>query len=425
MPEPSGSKYSRRLLGVIQARLHDEPVILLQGPRSVGKSALLREIATNYGAKVLDLDDLATRDAVVANPGIFMAGPSPVFVDEYQKASLVLDAIKAELNLNGSPGRFILTGSTRHDVLPIAAQALTGRLHRLPVYPLSQGEISGVTEHLLTDLFTNPAAAISTATKATSTTTKEEYIKRITVGGFPMSLHRNSIAARNRWFDDYIGLTLQRDVQEVSKVRQNNALPQILGKLAGQTAQILNINKVAGDLRLTEDVVRSHTKLLEDVFMVYRLPAWGRTLVARTSAHPKIHVMDSGIAARLLRLTPEKLVRRDAATMTELGHLLETFVIGELMKQVSWLDGFAGVGHWRTWDNDEIDLVVERDDGAIIAFEVKTSSRAHSNDFKPMRKLRDKIGDAFLAGVTLYLGEHAYTLEDRLHVLPVDRLWVP
>jgi predicted AAA+ superfamily ATPase len=200
--------------------------------------------------------------------------------------------------------------------------------------------------------------------------------------------------------------------------------PQFLGKLAGQTAQILNINKAASDLRLTEDLVRSHTKLLEDVFLVYRLPAWGRTLIARTSAHPKIHVMDSGIVARLLRLTPERLVRLDAASMTEFGHLLETFVVGELMKHVSWLDGFAGVGHWRTWDDDEIDLVIERDDGAIVAFKVKTSLRAQSNDFKPMRKLRDKIGNAFLAGVTLYLGEYTYTVEDRLQVMPVDRLWV-
>lgn len=413
---------TRRLLEIVQARLREEPVILLQGPRSVGKSVLLLEIAANCGASVLDLDDLATRDAVVADPGIFVAGPSPVFIDEYQKAPLALDAIKAELNRDGSPGRFVLTGSTTHDALPIAAQALTGRLHRLPVYPLSQGEIAGVTEHLLVDLFADPTKAVPASM---STTTREDYIERIVVGGFPISLSRPSAASRNRWFDDYIQLTLERDVRELSKVKQDAALPQILAKLAGRTAQVLNINQVANDLRLSEDLVRSHTKLLEAVFLVQRLPAWGTTLIARSSSHPKIHVMDSGVAARLLRLTPDKLAKRHATALGELGHLLETFVVGELMRQVSWLDGFAGVGHWRTWDGDEVDLVVERDDGAIVAFEVKTSSRVRSVDFNPMRKLRDKMGDAFLAGVALHLGQRSYTFEDRLHVMPVDRLWAP
>jgi len=136
-------------------------------------------------------------------------------------------------------------------------------------------------------------------------------------------------------------------------------------------------------------------------------------------------MMDSGVAARLMRLSPEKLTRRDPTSLTEFGHLLETFVVGEIQREASWLDGIAGVGHWRTRDGDEVDLVVERDDGAIIAFEVKAGSRIQGGDFQPMRKLRDSVGDAFIAGVAVYLGERAYTFEDRLHVMPVDRLWAP
>lgn len=136
-----------------------------------------------------------------------------------------------------------------------------------------------------------------------------------------------------------------------------------------------------------------------------------------------MHLGDSGVAARLLRLTPEKLAARSPTALTELGHLLETFVVGELLKQASWLDGLAGCGHWRTHDNDEVDLVVERDDGAIVAFEVKTSARVPGGDFRPLRKLRDAVGANFLAGVAPYLGDRSYTYEDRLHVMPVDRLW--
>lgn len=112
----------RRTLGVVRERMRDEPVILLEGPRSVGKSTLLRLIAAETGSSVLDLDDLATRDAVAADPALFVRDDNPVLIDEYQKAPLVLDAIKAELNANGAPGRFLLAGSTRYETLPVAAQ---------------------------------------------------------------------------------------------------------------------------------------------------------------------------------------------------------------------------------------------------------------------------------------------------------------
>jgi len=135
-----------------------------------------------------------------------------------------------------------------------------------------------------------------------------------------------------------------------------------------------------------------------------------------------VHVVDSGVAARMLRLTPEKLARLDPSSMTELGHLLETFVVGEVMRQAMWLDGIAGVGHWRTHDNEEVDVVVERDDGALVAFEVKSAARVTGADFKGLRKLRAAYG-GFTAGVVLYLGQRSYALEDRFHVLPVDRLW--
>ena len=399
--------------------MQDEPVILLEGPRSVGKSTLLRDLADDLGAVVVDLDDPATRDAVLADPSTFVAGPPPVCVDEYLKAPLVLDAIKAELNRDGSPGRFLLAGSTRHESLPAAAQSLTGRLHRLTIYPLSQVEIEGGRGNLLERLFAEPRQIMPDMASAT---TREEYIQRIVTGGFPMVLARGS-ASRNRWFDDYVKLTLERDVRELSRVRQGAMLPRLLERLAGQTAQILNITKAASDIKLDERTADGYTRLLETVFLLQRLPAWGTTLTSRASASPKVHVLDSGVAARLLRLTPEKLARREATALTELGHLLETFVVGELMKQASWLEGLAGVGHWRTWDNDEVDLVVERDDGAVVAFEVKTSARVPGADLRPLAKLRDAVGDAFLAGIVLYLGERAYTYEDRLHVMPVDRLW--
>ena len=116
-------------------------------------------------------------------------------------------------------------------------------------------------------------------------------------------------------------------------------------------------------------------RLLEDLFLVQRLPAWGKTLRARAASSPKIHVVDSGLAARLLRLSPAKLRTLDPTALAEFGNLLETFVVNELLKQVTWLDQPVTVGHWRTYDGDEVDFVVEDDEGRVLAIEVKSGDR--------------------------------------------------
>jgi predicted AAA+ superfamily ATPase len=424
MTTPLHGLVARRLASVVETRMADEPVILLQGPRAVGKSTLLRELAEDVGAEVIDLDDLAVRDAVARDPGLFVGGERPVFIDEYQRAPIVLDAIKAELNRDSRPGRFVLTGSARHESLPTVAQALTGRLHRLPVYPLSQGEIGQVHERLIEDLFADATAAVRDA--APSRTTRADYIARVVAGGFPLALARGNVTSRNRWFDDYVRLSLERDVQELSKIRQAAALPRFLERLAGQTAQLLNVNKAATSVQLDDGTARSYLRLLDAVFLLYLLPAWGASLSARSTKSPKLHLLDSGVAARLLRLGEEKLAARSAVALTEFGHLLETFVVTELLKQVSWTDWVASVGHWRTTAGDEeVDLVIERDDGMIVAFEIKASGRIPGPDLVPLRKLRDAVGDQFVAGVAFYLGTRSYTYEDRIHVMPVDRIWTP
>lgn len=418
---PSSGHVPRRLLDVVRRRLLDEPVVVLQGPRTVGKSTLLGEIAAGSASAVLDLDDLAVREAVAADPTLFLAGPDPVCIDEYQHVVDLLDVIKAELNRDLHPGRFVITGSTRYEALPRVARALTGRMHLVPVLPLSQRELAGVHGNVVEALFDDPRAVVAGA--GTSTTPRAEYLERVHAGGLPIALARSG-AARGRWIDDYVTQTLERDVRELAKIRQREQLPRLLQRLAGQTAQVLNIASAARESRIDEATAENYTRLLEAVFLLQRLPAWGTTLLRRAAATPKIHVVDSGVAARLLRLTPEKLSLLDPTSLTQFGHLLETFAVFELIKQSTWLEGIAGTGHWRTHDGDEVDLVIERDDGLVAAFEIKAGARVPGGELRGLRKLRDAVGKSFKAGIALYLGQRAYTYEDRIHVMPLDTLWM-
>jgi uncharacterized protein len=145
----------RRLSFVLRTRLAEEPVVVLNGPRTVGKSTLLARLGRDLGRPVVDCDDPGTRAAVSRDPAGFVARPETVLIDEYQHVPELLEAIKAELNRDMRPGRYVLAGSTRYTTLPRAGQALTGRVDVIPVLPLSQAEIDGVggtfVHHLLND----------------------------------------------------------------------------------------------------------------------------------------------------------------------------------------------------------------------------------------------------------------------------------
>jgi len=408
----------RRLEPVVEGLMVEESVVILQGPRAVGKSTLLARLGEVAGAPVIDLDDLATRGAVAADPGRFADGTSPVLIDEIQHVPEILDAIKAELNRDLRPGRFVITGSTNYAALPDAARRLTGRAHTVDVLPLSQGEIAQHEESFVAKLIENPETLVGPTSRAS----RDAYVVRVVAGGYPIALSRSS-SGRARWFDDYVEQVLERDVVELSRIRQRRLLPRLLTQLASQTGQPLNIQSAATKVGMDASTAENYTRLLEAVFLIRRLPAWGTTLGSRVSAAPKVHMVDSGLAARLLRLTAAKLAARSAQAQTEFGHLLETFVAGEMLKQIGWVEGVGEFGHWRTRDGDEVDLVIERDDGKVVAIEVKAGARVTGGDLAPLRKLRSRLGNVFLGGVCLYTGELSYRHDDRIYVVPVDALW--
>ncbi len=111
--------------------------------------------------------------------------------------------------------------------------------------------------------------------------------------------------------------------------------------------------------------------------------------------------------------------------MTEYGHLLESFVVSEILRQASWNGNVADFGHLRTKDDDEVDLVLENDDGGIVGIEVKAGNSVKADSLGGLRQLKKMTGSNFIGGVVLYTGLRSYTFEPLMHVLPLDRLWTP
>jgi uncharacterized protein len=221
---------------------------------------------------------------------------------------------------------------------------------------------------------------------------------------------------------NYVDLVVDKDVTDISRIWQREMLPRLLGQLAARSGQVLNITAVAGAIGLERSTAENYVKLLEAVFLVHRLPAWGTTLgsggrQAPQGAHTRFR--RHGPAAQS---HPGKIMQADPSTLTEYGHLLERFAVGEILKQVSWSDAPVAARYFRSERGDEVDLVLERDDGQVIAFEIKAGTRVGGEDLHGLRLLKERLGHRLQEAVILCTGQYAYRYEDWAWVLPLSQL---
>jgi hypothetical protein len=394
-------------------------VIFLNGPRQAGKTTLLERLHAELGGAFMSLDVDRERAAAREDPEDYLAAAArPTFLDEVQRAGdpLVL-AIKVIVDRDRRPGQFFLSGSTRFLTVPTISESLAGRVAILDLWPLSAAERAGNRPDLLPRLFTEPRSLLHSDT---APVTKHEYLQVACLGGFPEVLQRSAGAPRSRWFLDYLRTVTQRDIRELKRIEQMERLPRLLRYLAAITAQELNVAEVARVLRVDPSTVRSDLALFETVYLIHRVPAWSRSLTAKVKQRPKVHIVDSGVAAWLRGDSADALARPGAPGA---GALLETFVVNELMK-LRGSDDFEGdVYHFRDRDQREIDCVLEARGGSVVGIEVKAASSVNEHDFRHLTFARNRLGDQLRAGVVFYTGQRPLPFGERMMALPISLLW--
>ncbi|MHB8523130.1 MAG: ATP-binding protein [Limisphaerales bacterium] len=392
----------------------DTPVVLLNGARQTGKTTLAQAIAEKTGAQYFTLDDAATLALAAGDPAGFIRNlPGPVVLDEIQKAPDLFPAIKLAVDKNRAPGRFLLTGSANVMTLPRLSESLAGRMEIIPLFPFSAGELAGRREGFVKRLLDGAIANVK------STLTKNDLAARLVRGGYPEAGQRKADERRAAWFASYISTILQRDVRELARVEGLHTLPNLLKLLAARASGLLNLADVGRDAGLPHTTLTRYLALLETVFLVHRLPAWSPNLGKRLVKAPKLHLVDSGLACHLMGAD----ARRLGDDRSLLGRMLETFVVGELRKQLSWTDPRTALYHFRTAAGSEADVVLERADGSVAAVEVKARATVAASDFAALRELRDQLGKRFRAGVVLYQGEQVVPFGDKLWLAPLPALW--
>ena len=398
--------------------------VIINGPRQSGKSELLRLLHHQLGGTLLTLDQPQhLRQARMDPTGFVEDRARPLMIDEVQRGGdpLVL-ALKIALDASRDRGQVVLAGSTRFLTEPRLSESLTGRVRFVDLWPFSQGEIdqTGSLSDRLLDRLLGSSDGLYKAGLGGPALNRRQVYARLCIGGFPEAVLAADARDRTEFFADYVRTISQRDITELGRIAERIELPVVLRLLAERTAGILNAATLAQAVGITEESMRRYLPLVETVFLTYRLPAFAATTAARTRRRPKIHMTDTGLAAALLGVTPDRLL--DPASCL-VGQLLETFVVMELVKQMTWSTEQVSLSHYRDADGREVDLVVETPDGRVAGVEVKAAVDVDQRDFRHLAYLRDRLGGRFTNGVVLHCGREPARWGDRLVSLPAAQLW--
>ena len=409
----------------LRAALVDTPVVLIHGPRQCGKTTLAQQIGRESGYVYVTFDDDARRAAAVTDPVGFVADlPDRVILDEIQRVPSLFTSIKASVDKDRRPGRFILTGSSNVLLLPKLADSLAGRMEILRLHPFAQIEmmppVSGLGSASNSTFMQQLHAAQFHPLPAHDRRMGAALADMIVAGGYPAALARKTPARRRAWYRDYIQTLVQRDVRELARIQSLDALPRLLTLAAGQTARLLNVMDLAAPFQLSRLTVRDYVNLLAQVFLLEELPPWFSNRLSRLIKTPKLHLTDTGVACALLGMDAAALW----ADRALLGQLLETFVLQELRRLDCASDVPSQFYHLRDKDGVEVDMVMVHGNGKLSGIEVKASSTVSAQDFKGLKKLQASEPDRFHCGVLVYDGDACLRFGEGMFAVPVSRLLV-
>ena len=409
----------RHLAPIVRESIEAFRILEIQGARQSGKTTLAQQIANERAGRVLSLDDPLLRAAASNDPlGFVEQYPEGLLViDELQRVPELVLALKQSVDQDPRPGRFLVTGSANLLRLPAVKDSLAGRAVGVELHGFSQGELCGHVEH-----FIDRAFAGDDFGGYQSTRTRADYLDAITAGSYPEAVALPAGRNRDRWFDSYLSRIVERDAPEVSDSRRLDDLPYLLRMIAARNAEELNIVDISKESGIPASTITRHIELLETLYLVQRVPAWGTNLSKRVIQRPKVMLLDTGLAARLVNATTASL--GPGVTGSPVGHLFEAFVATELRRQREWSDLRPTISHYRVHSAEEVDLVLETGDGRVVGVEVKAAASVNANDTRHLVTLRDKLGSRFMRGILLHTGRTAVSFGDRITAAPLDLLWM-
>ena len=403
----------RAISDILKSRVKNSKCTLIVGARQVGKSTLVKREFPEFNRS--NFDDRLTRVQAKEEPKLFfLNNPCPLFIDEVQKESSILEEIKLKVDDSDERGQFILSGSQKLELMKGVSESLAGRVS---VY-----ELSGLSLRELHQIrFNSPFVP------------KEEYIKERELelkdyDNIWEIIHRGSYPELydierdwQEYYSSYVATYLERDIHELIAA-DSITFTKFLTAVAARTGEMLNYKNIAGDVGVSEQTIKNWISILERTGIVFLLQAYSAGVLNRAIKTPKIYFRDTGLACYLTRWLTADALKNSAVA----GNIFETFVVSEILKSYSnaGKDYRFNIFYYRgkdknTFGENEIDLIIE-EDGILYPVEIKMSGNPKAS-MGATNQVLDKIPDKKRGmGIILCLIDKKTYLRENLLALPLE-----
>ena len=358
------------------------PVILVTGPRQVGKTTMLKKlmIAEKGNRTYVSLDDLNERNLAKTDPAMFLQlHKPPIFIDEVQYAPELFSYIKIHIDNSNKAGDFWLTGSQLFKLMDGVQESLAGRVALLHLPPLSQQEIYGSFRgEFVVDL----DKLIERQDMVASVSTPETY-RRLFLGGMP-ALISGKYSDRGIFYSSYIGTYLERDVKNLSGTIDSLKFLNFITAVAARTSQMINYKGIADDCDIDQGTAKNWLRILETLGIIFYLHPYSNNVLKRTVKTPKLYFYDTGLVCYLTKWSSFETAMTGAMN----GALLENYAVSEILKSYRNIGKEAFLYYYRDKDTKEIDLIIEGD-GKLHPIEIKKTTMPDKrllNVFKVIEK---------------------------------------
>lgn len=356
---------TRELEKVVSQASKEYPVVLVTGPRQVGKTTMLLKLMEGTDRRYVTLDDLNERSMAKTDPELFLQlHKPPVLIDEVQYAPELFTYIKVHVDKSHDPGAFWLTGSQVFKLMRGVQESLAGRVAVLSLTSLSQAEIYGAA----TEPFTVDLEALAVRSEAGKEADTEEIFARIYRGSMP-AIVSGAKSNSQIFYGSYLSTYMERDVRELSEAIDSLKFHRFMTAVAARCGQMLNVADMARDADINQQQAKSWLGILETLGIIFYLHPYSNNMLKRLVKTPKLYFYDTGLVCYLTRWSSPQTLECGAMN----GAVLENYVVAEIRKTYLSCGMEPYLYYYRDKDAKEIDMVLEHD-GVLNPIEIKKTS---------------------------------------------------
>ena len=356
---------SRNLETVVGQVTKEYPVVLVTGPRQVGKTTMLQKLMEGTDRGYVSLDDLNERSIAKSDPELFLQlHKPPVLIDEVQYAPELFTYIKIHVDKNHEPGAFWLIGSQVFKLMRGVQESLAGRVAVLSMTSLSQAEICGsAMEHFSVDL-----DALTKRAKSREAADTRGIYERIYRGSMP-AIVSGANSNSQIFYNSYLSTYIERDVKKLSEAIDSLKFLRFITAVAARCSQMLNVADIARDADINQKQAKDWLSILETLGIIFYLHPYSNNLLKRLVKTPKLYFYDTGLVCYLTKWSGAETLESGAMN----GAALENYVVAEIMKTYLNSGKEPYMYYYRDKDMKEIDIVLEHD-GVLNPIEIKKTA---------------------------------------------------